>query len=76
MSDKQPTHTMTYSDVVALNQVMGPIGELMDKPIMANGDDYYIDGQIRLWNTHGWSPGYIDLGQDWPMFVADYQERE
>lgn len=65
---------MTYSDVGAINQVMKLVNVLMETDIDVNGDTYYIDGQIRLWSSGGWSPGYISMDNDWPMFVADYKE--
>lgn len=34
----------------------------------------YLDGKIRVRNSHGWSPGYFEFEEDWVTFYADYEE--
>ena len=42
------------------------------------GHDYYLstdnDNRLRLWHRDGYSPGYVEMPDDFVMFVPDYRE--
>ena len=59
---------------------LAALAKLVDKLRGLDGidsdDHYYVTGQIRVWNTNGWSPGYFDIDDDFPLFYPDYKEVE
>lgn len=58
---------LTSLDIQALAAVLPHVEALME-----DFKEYHCRGQLRIWNNHGYSPGYFDFDHEFPTFVVDY----
>ena len=60
-----------YSDDL---KMIAALLEPLEALSAALGDSHHVGGQVRIWNSQGWSPGFFtDTETGW-MFTADYAE--
>lgn len=62
--------TMTLEDMKAVAE----FGESLEE-LAKQGEGHFLSGDIRIWNTAGWSPGFFRFEDEWIIFHADYKEQ-
>jgi hypothetical protein len=67
---KPVVQCLTFEDTQAIARLHKALSEI------DQDQGHYLEARVRVWNAHGWSPGYFEFEDDWVNFYPDYQEQK